>query len=168
MRSRLDDGIRWHPLAVISRRRQAAADELGRNPKDEAARADYNFAVARIITTIRDGKLDPWSQPLRVPSAGGEYLLGHRHDKRKAWNPALYTLTPADQFDVRGTYVRQRSRKEGLGAPLVAVGLEKNPDARKNYTTARIYYGVTAVVTFLRTALHDRSRGSARNGDGDV
>ena len=75
-------------------------------------------------------------------------MLGHRHDKRKAWNPALYTLTPADQFDVKGTYVRQRSRKEGLGAPLVAVGLEKNPDARKNYTTSRIYYGVTAVANF--------------------
>jgi pimeloyl-ACP methyl ester carboxylesterase len=127
---------------------EAAAAELGRNPKDEAARADYNFAVARIITTIRDGKLDPWSQPLRVPSAGGEYVLGFRHDKRKAWNPALYTLTPADQFDVKGTYVRQHNRKEGVGAPLVAVGLEKNPDARKNYTTSRIYYGVTAVVNF--------------------
>jgi pimeloyl-ACP methyl ester carboxylesterase len=83
-----------------------------------------------------------------VPSPGGEYLLGYRHDKRKAWNPALYTLTPADQFDVKGTYVRQRSRKEGVGAPVVAVGLDKNPDARKNYTTSRIYYGVTAVVRF--------------------
>ena len=44
----------------------AAAAEFGRNPKDEAARADYNFAVARIITTIRDGKLDPWK-----PAAAG-------------------------------------------------------------------------------------------------
>ena len=127
---------------------QAAAYELGRNPEDEAARSDYNFAVARIITIIRDRKLDPWSQPLRVPSAGGDYLLDHRRDRRKAWNPALYTLTPADQFDVKGTYVRQRHRKEGVGAPLVAVGLEKNPDARMNYTTARIYYGVTAVAHF--------------------
>ena len=67
---------RRDPLAALGSylaAAEAAAAELGRNPKDEAARADYNFAVARIITTIRDGKLDPWSQPLRVPSAGGEY-----------------------------------------------------------------------------------------------
>jgi hypothetical protein len=62
--------------------------------------------------------------------------------------PALYRLTPADQFDVKGTYVSKRSIKEGVGAPLVAVGLDKNLDARKNFAIPRTYYGVTAVANF--------------------
>ena len=36
-------------------------------------------------------------------------------------NPALYDLTPADQLRVKGAYVRNRERKEGIGAPLVAI-----------------------------------------------
>ena len=31
---------------------QAASEQLGRNPKNQPARDDYNFAVARIFTTI--------------------------------------------------------------------------------------------------------------------
>ena len=58
------------------------------------------------------------------------------------------SLTPADQFDVKGTYVSKRSIKEGVGAPLVAVGLDKNLDARKNFALPRTYYGVTAVANF--------------------
>ena len=69
-------------------------------------------------------------------------------DTRKDCNPALYRLTPADQFDVKGTYVSKRSIKEGVGAPLVAVGLDKNLEARKNFAIPRIYYGVTAVANF--------------------
>jgi hypothetical protein len=84
-----------------------------------------------VITTIRDARLDPWTQPLHLPAADGGYVLIYRRDKRKEWNPALYRLTPADQFDVKGTYVSKRSIKEGVGAPLVAVGLDKNLDARK-------------------------------------
>jgi pimeloyl-ACP methyl ester carboxylesterase len=139
---------RMGALAAYLTAAEAAADELRRNPNNEIARKDYNFAVARVITTIRDGKLDPWTQPLRVPAQGGDYLLHYRHDIGKARNPALYTLTPADQFDVKGTYVKEHSIKEGVGAPLVAVGLEKNPDARKDFGIPRIYYGVTAVVHF--------------------
>src|SRR5262245_18557320 len=51
----------------------AAADEasqqLARNPGGRAARDAYNFAVARVISAIKSGHLDPWTQPLRVPSA---------------------------------------------------------------------------------------------------
>jgi pimeloyl-ACP methyl ester carboxylesterase len=126
----------------------AAARELVRNPQNDTARSDYNFAVARIISTIRDGKLDPWTQPLRVPAEGGDYVLDHRRDRRKAWNPALYRLTPADQFGMKGTYVSHHSTKEGVGAPLVAVGVDRNPDARKTFSLPRTYYGITAVAQF--------------------
>jgi hypothetical protein len=72
---------RSNPLAALDKYMSAAELALGqfeRNPRDENARNDYNFAVARIIATIHDDKLDPWTQPLRV----GDFLLTHKPDPR--------------------------------------------------------------------------------------
>ena len=127
---------------------EAAMQQLARDPADINARNDYNFAVARVFGTIKQAKLDPWTHPLRVPAQGGDYVLTRKPDPRKLWNPALYDFTPADQFDIHGTYVREHTRKEGLGAPLVAIGREMNPDAKTNFSLPRIYYGVTAIIRF--------------------
>ncbi|EDY16378.1 hypothetical protein CfE428DRAFT_6095 [Chthoniobacter flavus Ellin428] len=127
---------------------EAAERQLARNPNDAAARDAYNFAVARVIGTIKQAKLDPWSQPLRVPATGGEFVLTHQPDPRPQWNPALYDFTPADQFDIGGTFVTEKVRKEGVGAPLVAIGREERNDARKEFTVSRTYYGVTGLIRF--------------------
>jgi len=127
---------------------QAAAQELDRNPDDAAARADYNFAVARAIGTIKRAQIDPWTRPLRVPSPGGEFVLTYKPDPRPQWNPVLYTFVPADQFDVKGKYVTERSLKEGLGAPLVAIGRDKNKAMKETFGLPRTFYGVTAVIRF--------------------
>jgi len=142
---------RSNPLAALDEYMSAAETALHqfeRNPRDENARNAYNFAVARIIATIRDAKLDPWTQPLRVPASGGDFVLTHKPDPRPQWNPVLYTFTPADQFDVHGTYVTERTTRAGLGAPVVAVGREVNKDARVNFSLPRVYYGVTAIARF--------------------
>ena len=63
---------RSNPLVALDKYMSAAEMALRqfeRNPRDENARNDYNFAVARIIGIIRDEKLDPWTQPLRVPAS---------------------------------------------------------------------------------------------------
>ena len=91
---------------------EAAAQQLARNPGDTAARDAYNFAVARVFGTIQEAKLDPWTQPLRVPAAGGDFVLTRKPDPRPQWNPALYDFTPADQFDVEG-HLRHRARAQG-------------------------------------------------------
>jgi pimeloyl-ACP methyl ester carboxylesterase len=127
---------------------KAASEQLQINPNDKQARDDYNFAVARIFTVIKDAKLDPWTKPLTVPAEGGDFVVTRRPDARKGWNPALYDFTPADQFDVGGSYVKERTIKEGLGAPLVAVGRAANADERADFSLPRIYYGVTAVARF--------------------
>jgi hypothetical protein len=127
---------------------QTASLALQRNPQDEPARHPYNFAVSRIIGTIGAAKLDPWSQPLRVPASGGDFILTHKPDPRPQWNPGLYTFTPADQFDIHGTYVTERTTREGIGAPVVAVGRELNKDAKAEFALPRIYYGVTAIARF--------------------
>jgi pimeloyl-ACP methyl ester carboxylesterase len=127
---------------------QSASLALQRNPQDQPARQAYNFAVSRIVGTIGAAKLDPWSQPLRVPASGGDFILTHKPDPRPQWNPALYTFTPADQFDMHGTYVTERTTREGIGAPVVAVGRELNKDAKAEFALPRIYYGVTAIARF--------------------
>jgi pimeloyl-ACP methyl ester carboxylesterase len=142
---------RRDPLAALGEyitAAQTASLQLQRNPQDEPARHAYNFAVGRIIGTIGAAKLDPWTQPLRVPASGGDFLLTHKPDPRPQWNPTLYTFTPADQFDIHGTYVTERTTREGIGAPLVAVGREVNKDARTTFSLPRIYYGVTAIARF--------------------
>ena len=128
----------------------AATRDIQRNPNDQKAREAYNYAVARIFTAIRDGHLNPWDSPLKVSSESGDYVLTHRADplKRKAWNPALYDFTPSDQFDVKGTYVHERTVKAGLGAPLVAVGRQKRDDAAAMFVADQTFYGVTAWVRF--------------------
>ena len=109
---------------------------------------DYNFALARVFTTIRDAKLDPWRQPLAVPGGTGGFVLTHQPDPRPQWNPALYEFIPADQFDVQGKYVSERTLRSGLGAPLVAIGRSVYKGARADFALPRVYYGVTAVARF--------------------
>lgn len=127
---------------------EAASKQLERTPNDMVVRDDYNFAVARIMATINDSKLDPWSKPLSVPAAGGDFVVTRKPDARAKWNPALYDFKPADQFDVGGFYINERKTKGGLGAPVVAIGREKNADARENFYLDRTFYGVTALVRF--------------------
>jgi pimeloyl-ACP methyl ester carboxylesterase len=129
---------------------KAASEQLRIKPNDKQAREDYNFAVARIFTVIKDAKLDPWTKPLTVPAedGGGDFVVTRRADTRENWNPALYDFTPADQFDVGGSYVKERTIKEGLGAPLVAVGRSANANMVKDFSLPRVYYGVTAVARF--------------------
>ena len=65
------------------------------------------------------------------------------------------TISPADQFDVKGKYVSDRSRKEGLGATLVAVaGSERGREAgfRVGENLLRRDRGGA----FRGAALHDR------------
>ena len=57
---------------------EAAMQQLARDPADINARNDYNFAVARVLGTIKQAKLDPWTHPLRVPAEGVDYVTDRR------------------------------------------------------------------------------------------
>ena len=127
---------------------ETATRQLTQNPNDAEAMREYNFVLARVFTTIRDARLDPWTQPLTVPGANGGFVLTHRFDPRPQRNPALYEFTPADQFDVHGKYVSERTLRNGLGAPLVAIGREAYKDARAEFMLPRVFYGVTAIARF--------------------
>ena len=130
---------------------QYASDELKRNPGNAAAVRDYNFGVSRIFQIIHDTKLDPWRQPLNVPTAHGQFVLTYKPDPRPEWNPALYDFTPADEFDVGGKYVTERTTRAGIGAPIVAVEREESKNGRGKAAPSRIYRTVSAIAQF-----HDR------------
>ncbi len=125
-----------------------ASRELHRNPGNAAAVRAYNFALHRVFEIVRDAPLDPWTKPLRVPAANGEYVLTHAPDPRPEWNPSLYEFTPTDELRIRGTYMKERVTKAGLGAALVARRREVRHDARAEFIPDRPYYGVTALAKF--------------------
>ena len=127
---------------------QSASDELKRNPRNATAVRDYNFGVSRIFQIINDTKLDPWTQPLTVPTAQGEFVLTYEPDPRPEWNPALYEFTPADEFDVGGKYVTDRTTRNGIGASIVAVEREESENARGKAAPSRIYRTVSAIAQF--------------------
>lgn len=142
---------RKKPLVALGENMTAAKmalTQLKANPHDPVALHDYNFAIARILGIIREAKLDPWSQPLSIPTSDGPMQLSHKPDPRPQWNPSLYSFVPADQFAIDGIYVKEHARRPGIGAPIVAIGKEINKEWRTNYFFKKVYYGVTAVVSF--------------------
>ena len=141
---------RKQPIVALGAFVAAARDalrQLDRNPANTEARRDYNFAVARIFTVVRDAKLDPWTQPMRV-GANNEFTLTWKHDPRPEWNLAFYDLIPADELNFKGTYVKDHVKKEGIGAPLVAKRELTAQQASAFFTPPYIYYGVTATAQF--------------------
>jgi pimeloyl-ACP methyl ester carboxylesterase len=140
-----------HPLAALGdciAALHTASHELERDPKNAVALRDYNFGIARIFQIVHDSKVDPWTTPLTVPSPEGDFVLTHRPDPRPEWNPLRYEFTPADQFDVHGKYVSQRTIRPGIGAPIVAVEREPAKNARLDFAPSRIFYSVTVVAHF--------------------
>ena len=139
------------PLAALGDLLDAmrtASEELRRDPQNTIAQRDYNFALGRAFEVVKENKLDIWSKPLTVPSPSGDYVLTHHRDPRPEWNPARYDFTPADQFDVGGQYVTQRSTRDGIGAPIVAVEREPDKKDRPRFAPSRMFYCVTVVAQF--------------------
>ncbi|HEX2474518.1 MAG TPA: hypothetical protein VHK01_07230, partial [Lacipirellulaceae bacterium] len=121
--------------------------QLDRNPANAEALRNYNFAVARIFSVVRDAKLDPWTRPMPV-GANGEFILTWKRDPRPEWNLAFYDLIPADELDFKGSYVKDHVKKDGIGAPLVAKRELTTQQASALFTPPYIYYSVTATAQF--------------------
>jgi len=142
---------RSQPQAALEAYVDAARDslhELERNPANPEARRCYNFAVAGIFSVIREAKLDPWTQALRLGASSGLTLIGRNDPSKPEQNPALYDLIPTDQLRYHGTYVKEDVRRDGIGAPLVAVRHVTAEKAAEFFMPPAIYYGVTGVAEF--------------------
>jgi pimeloyl-ACP methyl ester carboxylesterase len=142
---------RTQPQAALGAYVNAARDslrELDRHPKGVEARRCYNFAVAGIFSVIREAKLDPWTQPLRFGASSELTLTGRKDPAKPEQNPALYELIPTDELRYHGAYVKSDVKKDGIGAPLVAVRHLAPAKASELFGPPAIYYGVTGFAEF--------------------
>src|SRR4029077_2106569 len=128
---------------------EVATSELRKNANDPVALRDYNFALSRLFSVIREAHLDPWTRPLHVPApSGGKYVLTHRAIANPLWRPQDYDLISSDELDVRGKFAVPRVTRDGAGAALVAVRRERAPQIPLRFAPPRVYTAVTAVARF--------------------
>jgi len=129
----------------------AAERRLRSTPDDAQARADYNFATGRIFAIIHDAKLDPWKNPIRVKGREGGWLLTFKNGTHTEVEPSKVGILPADRYSFHGTYIRTRTLKDGLGAPLVITGQQRDIAHAERFAQSKnAYYGMTGLLRFDR------------------
>lgn len=127
-----------------------AAKVLRSRPEDKMARADYNFALSRIMEVVNEAGLNPAREVISCEGAGGgwEFTL-EQPDKPVHQDLSCYRIIPADRYEFKGRLVKDRTVKEGLGAPLVVTSRGFDPVLIDPFAQGRsIYYGMTAVAEF--------------------
>lgn len=122
---------------------------LEKHPDDVPARRDYNFAVGRLFEVIHESGVEPWKAPLICPGASGSWSFSIATDGKPEHDPSHYRILPADRFQFRGSLVRQRTIKDGLGAPMVIASTGFDPTKFDPFIQGKnVYYGVTEVLLF--------------------
>jgi pimeloyl-ACP methyl ester carboxylesterase len=127
---------------------QSATRELERDATNQIAIRDYDFGIARLFQIIHDTKLDPWTAPLTTTGPAGDFVLTYQPDPRPEWNPALFEFTPADEYDVHGKYVTERTTRAGIGAAIVAVEREATKNRQTDFAPSRIFRCVSVTAHF--------------------
>ena len=128
---------------------ESANSELRKDPKNQVALREYDFALSRVFSVIRNAHVDPWTRALRVPAPDrGEYVLTQRPNAHRLWRPRDFDLIPADELILKGKFVAPRVTRAGLGAALVAVHKPQAPIIHRAFLPPRIYFAVTAVARF--------------------
>jgi pimeloyl-ACP methyl ester carboxylesterase len=126
----------------------AAAGDLEKQPADTQALEDYNFAAARIFGIIHRAGLEPWKKPITCPGAERTWRFSIDGDSKPGRNPSDFDIRPADTLAFRGSLVKQRVLKEGIGAPLVVESKAAEPGRIEKFEVRRISYGMTGVLKF--------------------
>lgn len=126
-----------------------AAAVLKNRPDDVQARRDYNFAVGRIFEIIHSAGLEPWKSPLICPGADGNWSFAVASDGKPEHDPSHFRILPADRYEFKGSLVKDRSLKDGLGAPMVIASKGFDPTKFDPFIQGKnVYYGVTEVLQF--------------------
>ncbi|MBU3666289.1 MAG: alpha/beta hydrolase [Chthoniobacterales bacterium] len=122
--------------------------QVERQPGDPVALETYNAAVARVMGVLKREKLSPWESALLLPSGGEFRHLTYLTDPRKAKSPAEYDFIASDSVPVKTKRFGERSRKEGIGAPLVATARKSIRKRNEELAPPQDSYGVTAILRF--------------------
>lgn len=129
----------------------AAGKVLESNPADKQALQDYNFAVSRLFEVLHESGagLEPWKKPVTCSGAEGDWYFSMTHDGKPEHNPAYFRILPCDRFQFSGSLVRERTVKEGIGAPMVIASKGFDPTKFDPFIQGKnVYYGVTEVLQF--------------------
>ena len=126
-----------------------ASKRLEKNPNDPLALKEYNFAVARVFDVLHESGLQPWKEPVICPGATREWRFSVLTDGKPEHDPSFYRILPADRFVFRGTLVRERMVKPGIGAPMVIASKGFDPTKFDPFIQGKnVYYGITQVLHF--------------------
>ena len=116
---------------------------LKENPKE--AQAIYNLAVEKLFGLLRDQSINPWAKPSRV----GEFVLSYRREPGRGIRPEELQLTPVNEIDLATRALEKRSKRTGIGAPLVGISSGKNFRLRNQQPLRpHSYMSLTAVAHF--------------------
>jgi PGAP1-like protein len=142
---------RLDPEAALSRDLDIASKawfNLKRDPTDSGARQTYNYSVARIVSLLQaTGKLER-AGFVTVGTGAKAYHLTFASDLKALSDPRVSHFVPADELAISGTDYRQRTRRDGIGAPVLAE-LDSLPNARAQFLiSGKIYYSMTAFLEF--------------------
>lgn len=122
---------------------------LENDPQDQQARKDYNFAVGRLFEVLHESKLQPWKAPVICRGVDGDWSFTVTHDGKPEHNPSHFRILPADRYQFRGRLVKDRTMKDGLGAPMVIASKGFDPTKFDPFIQGpSVYYGVTEVLYF--------------------
>ena len=126
-----------------------ASAALEKRPADKQSLQDYNFAVSRIFEVLHEARLQPWKKPLVCAGASGSWTFSVTHDGKPEHDPSHFRILPADRFQFKGTLVKDRSIKAGLGAPMVIASEGIDPTKFDPFIQGKnVYYGVTEILWF--------------------
>ncbi len=127
----------------------AAGAILEKQPGDIQARQDYNFAIGRLFEVIEESGFQPWKTPVNCPGASGVWKFSMTYDGKPEHDPAHLRIMPADRFQFEGKLVKQRTMKDGLGAPMIIATKGFDPTKFDPFIQGKhVYYGVTEVLQF--------------------
>ena len=122
---------------------------LEKHPADKQALQDYNFAVSRLFDVLHKSGLQPWKAPVVCPGKDGAWNFSILTDGKPEHDPSHFRILPADRFQFRGTLVRERAVKEGLGAPMVIASKGFDPTKYDPFIQGKnVYYGITEILHF--------------------
>jgi pimeloyl-ACP methyl ester carboxylesterase len=126
-----------------------AMQVLEKKPTDAQALRDYDFAVSRVFDVLHKSGLQPWKRPVECPGRAGRWRFTVAHNGKRQHDPSYYRILPADRFVFRGSLVRERTVKPGLGAPMVIASQGFDPTVYDPFIQGKnVYYGITQVLRF--------------------
>lgn len=128
--------------------RQASL-HLKANAKDDIARKDYNYAVARAVEVLVDMSGDTVRPYLKVPSDNGDFHVSvTKPATQSKYKLKDLDVNATDTIEVGGKYFEERSVIDGLGASFVGMSKEQKANYREDFSYKHDFGTATAVIHF--------------------